>query len=150
MLVKYQNVIIDANYGISLKLWGTSTRFALAMLTSTVYTGVFIAAGMSRHRQKPPSKMMRAHDDVYKWKNFLRYWPFVWGIYRSPVNAPHKGQWRGALMFSLICAWTNGWVNNQDAGVLRHYSAHYDVTVMLQCFRRSWTVNDSMLPKCPF
>ena len=26
------------------------------------------------------------------------------GIHRSPVNSPHKGQWRGALMFSLICA----------------------------------------------
>ena len=23
----------------------------------------------------------------------------------SPVNSPHKGQWRGALMFSLICVW---------------------------------------------
>ena len=44
------------------------------------------------------------HDDVIKWRQFLRYWPFVWGIHRSPVNSPHKGQWRGALMFSLICA----------------------------------------------
>ena len=26
------------------------------------------------------------------------------GIHRWPVNSPHKGQWRGALMFSLICA----------------------------------------------
>ena len=26
------------------------------------------------------------------------------GIHRSPVNSPHKGQWRGALMFPLICA----------------------------------------------
>ena len=26
------------------------------------------------------------------------------GIHRSPVNSPHKGQWRGALIFSLICA----------------------------------------------
>ena len=46
------------------------------------------------------------------------------------VNPPHKGQWRGALMFSLILAWTNGWVNNRDAGDLRRYRAHYDVTVM--------------------
>ena len=44
------------------------------------------------------------HDDVIKWKDFPRYWPFVRGIHRSPVNSPHKGQWRGALMFSLICA----------------------------------------------
>ena len=33
------------------------------------------------------------HDDVIKWKHFLRYRPFVWGIHRSPVNSPHKGQW---------------------------------------------------------
>ena len=32
-------------------------------------------------------------------KHFPRYWPFVRGIHRSPVNSPHKGQWRGALMF---------------------------------------------------
>ena len=43
------------------------------------------------------------HDDVIIWKHFPRYWPFVRGIHRQPVNSPHKGQWRGALMFSLIC-----------------------------------------------
>ena len=32
--------------------------------------------------------------------------------------------------FSLICAWTGSWVNNQDAGDLRRHRAHYDVTVM--------------------
>ena len=48
----------------------------------------------------------------------------------SPVNSPHKGQWRGALMFSLISAWTNGWVNHRDAGDTRRHLAHYDVTVM--------------------
>ena len=56
------------------------------------------------------------------------YWPFVRGIHRSPV--PNKGQWRGALMFSLICVWINGWVNNREAGDLRRYRARYDVTVM--------------------
>ena len=39
------------------------------------------------------------HDDVIKWKHFLRYWTFVRGIHRSPVNSPHKGQWRRALIF---------------------------------------------------
>ena len=47
-----------------------------------------------------------------------------------PVNSPHKGQWRGALMFSLICVWINGWVNNREAGDLRRYRVHYDVIVM--------------------
>ena len=68
------------------------------------------------------------HEDVIKWKHFPRYWPFVRGIHRSPVNSPHKGQWRGALMFSSICAWINDWVNNREAGDLRR---HYGVIVML-------------------
>ena len=69
-----------------------------------------------------------------------RYWPFVWGIHRSPVNSPHKGQWRGALMFCLICAWIKGWVNNGEADDLRRHPTHYDVIVMLFV----WTNN------CPF
>ena len=48
----------------------------------------------------------------------------------SPVNSPHKGQWHRALMFSLICAWINAWVNNREAGVLRRHRVHYDVIVM--------------------
>ena len=47
-----------------------------------------------------------------------------------PVNSPHKGQWRGALMFSLISAWINDWVNNREAGDLRRHRGHYDVNVM--------------------
>ena len=69
------------------------------------------------------------HDDVIKWKHFPRYWPFVRGILRSPVNSPHKGQWNGALMFSFNFAWINGWVNNREAGDLRRHRAHYDVTL---------------------
>ena len=76
--------------------------------------------------------MHRVHDDVIKWKHFPRYWPFVRGIPRSPVNSPHKGQWRGALVFSLTCARINGWVNNREAGDLRRNRAHYDVIVVLQ------------------
>ena len=51
-------------------------------------------------------------------------------IHRLPVHSPHKGQWRGALMLYLICALTNGWVNNRDAGDLRRHRAHYDATVL--------------------
>ena len=72
----------------------------------------------------------RCHDDVIKWKHFPRYWPFVRGIHRWPVNSPHKGQWRGAFMFSLICVWINNWINNIEAGDLRRHHAHYDVIVM--------------------
>ena len=73
---------------------------------------------------------MRIHDGVIRWKYFPRYWLFVRGIHRPPVNFTHKGQWRGALMFYLICAWINGWVNNSEAGDLRRHRTHYCVTVM--------------------
>ena len=70
-------------------------------------------------------------DDVIKWKHFLRYWPFVRGFHQSLVNFPHKGQWRAALMFSMICVRINGWVNNRMADDLRRYCVHYDVIVII-------------------
>ena len=69
------------------------------------------------------------HDDVIKWKYFPRCWSFVRGIHRSTVNSPHKGQWRGALIF-IIYVHTNGWVNYGDAGGLRRHRVHNDVAVM--------------------
>ena len=67
-----------------------------------------------------------SNGNIFRVKN----WPFVRGIHRSSVNSPLKGQWRGALMFSLICVWINGWVTNREAGDLRRHRAHYDVIVM--------------------
>ena len=52
------------------------------------------------------------------------------GEFTGPGEFPHKGQWRGTLMFSLICVWINGWVNNREAGDLRRHRGHYDVNVM--------------------
>ena len=63
------------------------------------------------------------HDDVIKWKHFPRYWHFVGGIHRSTVDSFHKGQWRGAFVFSLMGAWTSG--------DLRHHGTHCDITVMI-------------------
>ena len=47
-----------------------------------------------------------------------------------PVNSPHNGQWRGALVFSLICTRINDWVNNRKAGDLRRRRGHCYVKVM--------------------
>ena len=55
----------------------------------------------------------------------------VSGNQRSPVESHHKGQWRGALMFSLTCVWTNVWANSRDAGDLRRHRTHCDITVMI-------------------
>ena len=60
--------------------------------------------------------------------------PLWWGTHRSPVHSPNNGQWRGALMFSLICDWTNGWTNNRDVGDSKPHRAHYYVTVMREDF----------------
>ena len=63
-------------------------------------------------------------------KALVKWVPGIHGFHRGAVNSPHKGRWRGALMFSLICVWINGWVNNREAGYLICYSAYYDVMVM--------------------
>ena len=53
------------------------------------------------------------------------------------MDSPHKGQWRGVLMFSLMCAWTNGWENNRDASDLGRHDSHCDVTLMY-ILNESW------------
>ena len=78
------------------------------------------------------------HDDVIKWKHIPRYLSVVRGIDRWHVVSPHKGQWRRALIFSLMCAWTNGWINSPDAGDLRRHRAHYVVTVMKLSILIKW------------
>ena len=64
------------------------------------------------------------HDDIIKWKHFPRYWPFVRGIHWSPVNSPHKGQWRGALMFCLNTRlskqWWGWWFETPPRPLWRH------------------------------
>ena len=52
-----------------------------------------------------------------------------------------EGQWRGASMFSLICVWINGWINNREAGDLRRHRGHYDVNVMCIGYWTSWPEN---------
>ena len=70
------------------------------------------------------------------WKHFLCCWPFVRPI--QLVDSPHKGQWRGALVFPLICAWTNGWANNQDAGDWRCHHTNYCFTVISLVQNQIW------------
>ena len=73
-------------------------------------------------------------------------------VENSPVtvNPPKKSQWRGALVFSLICTRTNGWVNSRQAGDLRHHRAIYYVIVMIfSCGKHSMTVCPSYLSVYP-
>ena len=68
------------------------------------------------------SMMTSSNGDIFR----------VTGHLCGEFTGPHKGQWRGALMFSLICVWINVWVNNREADDLRRYRSHCDVIVM-QC-----------------
>ena len=70
----------------------------------------------------------KRHDDVTKRKHF-RVTGHLCGEFPGR-RWIHEGQWRGALMFSLICAWMKCWVNNREAEDLRRHRTHYDVTVM--------------------
>ena len=65
------------------------------------------------------------------WRHQMEAFAALLAIFAIPVNSPHKDQWRGALLRSLICVWINGCVNNREAGDLRRYRAQYDVTVMI-------------------
>ena len=78
---------------------------------------------------RPSNAMMTSSNG-----NIFRVtWPLC-GEFTVPVNSQHKGQWRGALMFSVICVWINGWVNEREAGDLRRHRGHYDVIVMATVF----------------
>ena len=78
----------------------------------------------------PRSSHDKSHDNVIKWKHFPRYWPFVRGIHRSKVNSPHKGQWRGALMFffdlrlnkRLSKQWWGWWFDTLSRPLWRHHN----------------------------
>ena len=88
------------------------------------------------------------HDDIIKWKHFPRYWSFVRGIHWSPVNYCHKGQWGGAVMFSPICPWTNGWANNQFEMSLHSLWCHCNAMVystLQQCTTFTHTHSCQML-----
>ena len=82
------------------------------------------------------AKLMKLSWWHHEMEKFPRNWQFVQGIHRFSMKSPHKGQWSGALMFSLICARINHWVNSHEAGDLRRYRCHHDVIVMY--FMSKW------------
>ena len=87
-------------------------------------TWLFIVGLLWRHMGSEICRAWWRHQ----MEHFPRHWPFLRGIHRSPVNSPHTGQWRGALMF--LWSWINGSVNNREVGNLRRHHAHYDVIVI--------------------
>ena len=68
---------------------------------------------------------------MMSWNGTIFHVACVWGILRSIVDSPHKGQWHGILMFSFICTWTNSLVNHWDPDDLRHHHDRYDIIIMI-------------------
>ena len=128
LLTAFWNIYLRA---ITLRIRLSRFRLTCTTMITKTYCGfdMLYEWRSHLHRSMSPPKH---NDDVMKWKHFPRYWPFVRGIHQSPVNSPHKGQWRGAVPFSLICASIKYWVNNCKAGDLKRHGAHYDVTAMHQ------------------
>ena len=115
-------ILSDESLSYSLKHISTGEQHSLHILWRSAHLlHLYFQFSSWRHQMETCSASLAFVRGIHRW---LR------GIHRSPVNSPHTDQWRGALMFSLITAWTNGWVNNQDAGDSRRHRAHYDVTVM--------------------
>ena len=106
------------------------THICVVAFSNTTFPVICHWHGVNQMDMKTTLVNIDHHDDVIKLKHFPRYWPFARGIHRSPVNSPHNDQWRGALVFSLICVWIKGWENNHDASDWRRYRTHYDVIVM--------------------
>ena len=81
-----------------------------------------------------PSRSLWRHCNVWGLSERLSYWELIENISRKFT---YNGQWCRVAMFSLIYTWTNGWLNNRDAGDLRCHHAHYDITV---CMGIEWEI----------
>ena len=77
------------------------------------------------------------------WRHQMEAFSALLAIYAR--NLPVTGEFpiqkpvTRSFNVSLICAWINDWVNNGEAGDLGRQCAHYDVTVMLCCYKVIYT-----------
>ena len=89
-------------------------------MISTCFVQVYVLSGISCTFwfivQSQRGHLFRADDGIV----MQHYKPFLRGINPSPVDSPHKGQWRGALKCSLIYARTNGWHRWFETPLWRH------------------------------
>ena len=126
-LIEFRPYFSSRSAGISLKISSAILKNALWSMKARL---LLVSGDALIQQCRIPCREFADTWWRHQMETFPRYWPFMRRIHRSPVNSPHKGQWRGALMFSLICEWINGWVNNREAGDLRRHRAHYEVIVM--------------------
>ena len=135
---------IASLYELLMKIYTNTTRYGIAdwwcqhaKERFTVHASLYIDI------DQLSTRTMASHGICMgkRWKNRLTWWRHQMETFSALLaicagnsvvtgEFPHKGQWRGALVFPLICAWINGWVNNGVAGDLRRHRVHYYITVM--------------------
>ena len=78
--------------------------------------------------------------------NIFRVTGPLWGEFTGPCWIPHTNASDAELWCFLWSApWINGWVNNREAGDLRRYRAHSDVTVMMRGYDSRGRVQKGVL-----
>ena len=94
-----------------------SIRNIYSLFFKTCFTVIFANIG---------KEILNALDNLSPLRSFTMMMSSNGNIFRV---AGHLC-WRGALMFSLICAWINGWVNTRESDDLRRLRVHYDASLM--------------------
>ena len=115
------------------KIWHISME---PILRGPVTRKMILYIILLRNYLEPWSYYVGAGHLSPDWRDVLCRFQSIWcdscfGSAYRPVDSHHISQWRGTLMFSLICTWANSWANNRDTGDLRRHCIHYDVTVMM-------------------
>ena len=95
-------ILSDESLSYSLKHISTGEHSLHISWRSTHLLQLYFLFSWWPHQMETCSASLAFVRGIHRW---LR------GIHRLTVNSPHTDQWRVSLMFSLICAWTNGWVN---------------------------------------
>ena len=98
----------------------------LSLITRKIFMGTNYESRIKTKTYNTHSHAMMTSSNG----NIFRVTSTLCGEFTGNRRIPRKGQGLGALMFSLICAWINGLVNNREAGELRRHRAHYGVIVM--------------------
>ena len=142
--------VLNGNCGICNRwIWGiVSLDYFTDTMIGSNTIGERNGQEMKGHLTSPFSRQITtSYDVVVKWP---RYWPFVRGIHRPPVNSPHKGQWRGALMFSLNCALNKrlskqSWFETPSRSLWRYCNDGMDRLWLTHCEARYWWITRKSL-----
>ena len=94
----------------------------------------------------------------HQMETFSALLAIVQGIHRCPVNSQHKGQWRGALMFTLICAWIKRlskqswgwWFETSSLSLWRHRDEYLFKLLPIGIWIYSMLTRAFVIYKCMF